>query len=65
MCRQYDLDSPPDNAFFAGSRVVIMNCLGSHAEVIMKQAYELDMTGTGWAWIGTDGITVGVSPQHG
>lgn len=40
-----------------GIRVIILNCLDVFGEVVLKQAEELGMTGTGWAWIVTDGIT--------
>ncbi|XP_066297079.1 glutamate receptor ionotropic, kainate 2-like [Branchiostoma lanceolatum] len=40
-----------------GVRVVILNGLAEHARVILKQAKALGMTGHGWAWVVTDGIT--------
>ncbi|CAH1789877.1 unnamed protein product [Owenia fusiformis] len=40
-----------------GVRIILLNCGLSHAKVVLQQAKEANMTGAGWAWIATDGIT--------
>ena len=44
-----------------GVRVVLLNCLDYFGVRVLQQAGELGMTGGGWAWIVTDGITGSVS----
>ncbi|CAH1789873.1 unnamed protein product [Owenia fusiformis] len=41
----------------AGVRIILLNCELPHAKVVLQQAKEANMTGAGWAWIATDGIT--------
>ncbi|CAH1789880.1 unnamed protein product [Owenia fusiformis] len=40
-----------------GVRIILLNCELPHAKVVLQQAKEANMTGAGWAWIATDGIT--------
>ncbi|XP_002737751.2 glutamate receptor 2-like [Saccoglossus kowalevskii] len=40
-----------------GVRLVILNCLAIHARYVLRQAGELGMTQSGWAWVVTDGVT--------
>ncbi|XP_070561125.1 glutamate receptor ionotropic, kainate 2-like isoform X2 [Ptychodera flava] len=40
-----------------GVRLVILNCLANYARYVLRQAAELGMMQTGWAWIVTDGVT--------
>ncbi|XP_019616632.1 PREDICTED: glutamate receptor 2-like, partial [Branchiostoma belcheri] len=40
-----------------GARVIILHCLASYAAEVLRQASSMDMTGEGWAWVVSDGIT--------
>ncbi len=44
---------------FLGVRVVILNTVFEYAWFIFEQAGKLGMMERGWAWLVTDGITVG------
>ena len=41
----------------AGVRVIIMNCLWQFGIEVMEEAHRHEMTGPGWAWLTTDGMT--------
>ncbi|XP_066287319.1 uncharacterized protein [Branchiostoma lanceolatum] len=40
-----------------GSRIIVLHCLAPYAAEILREASTMDMTGTGWAWVVSDGIT--------
>ncbi|XP_078692966.1 taste receptor type 1 member 1-like [Branchiostoma floridae x Branchiostoma belcheri] len=41
----------------SGVRIIILHCLASYAAEVLRQASTMDMTGEGWAWVVSDGIT--------
>ncbi|CAH1273760.1 GRIK3 [Branchiostoma lanceolatum] len=41
----------------AGARIVLLNCLASFGLEVLRQAGDMRLTGVGWAWIVTDGVT--------
>ncbi|CAD5115500.1 DgyrCDS4470 [Dimorphilus gyrociliatus] len=42
----------------SGTRIVVLNCLSTHARIILSQASELGLLNKDWAWLATDGVTV-------
>ncbi|XP_078618356.1 glutamate receptor 2-like [Branchiostoma floridae x Branchiostoma japonicum] len=40
-----------------GARIIVLHCLASYAAEIVREASTMDMTGAGWAWVVSDGIT--------
>ena len=42
---------------------MVLNCLGHFGSQILKQAADLGMTASGWAWLVTDGITIKVNGE--
>ncbi|XP_066275121.1 uncharacterized protein [Branchiostoma lanceolatum] len=40
-----------------GARIIVLHCLASYAQQILDRASLLGMTGAGWAWVVSDGIT--------
>ncbi|KAI8506510.1 hypothetical protein Bbelb_159370 [Branchiostoma belcheri] len=40
-----------------GARIIIIHCLASYGAEVLRQASSMDMTGEGWAWVVSDGIT--------
>ncbi|XP_019617116.1 PREDICTED: glutamate receptor 2-like [Branchiostoma belcheri] len=40
-----------------GARIIVLHCLASYAAEILRVASTMDMTGAGWAWVVSDGIT--------
>nr|XP_002730360.1 PREDICTED: glutamate receptor 1-like [Saccoglossus kowalevskii] len=40
-----------------GVRIVLLHCHALYANVVLRQAERLGMTGKGWAWIATDIVT--------
>ncbi len=45
-----------------GVRIVILNTVHQYSAVVLEKAAALGMMGMGWAWIVTDGTTVGTRP---
>ena len=41
----------------SGSKVNLISMVRHDAETVFQQIKELDMTGKGWIWLGTDGST--------
>ncbi|KAI8500058.1 hypothetical protein Bbelb_223750, partial [Branchiostoma belcheri] len=39
------------------ARIVLLNCLASFGLEVLRQAGDMGLTGVGWAWIVTDGVT--------
>ncbi|XP_071946218.1 glutamate receptor ionotropic, kainate 1-like [Antedon mediterranea] len=39
------------------ARIIILNCLAPYAKYVLLEAEKLGMTGRGWAWVVTDGVT--------
>ncbi|XP_033097831.1 glutamate receptor 2-like [Anneissia japonica] len=39
------------------ARIIILNCLAPYAKYVLLEAERLGMTGQGWAWVVTDGVT--------
>ena len=44
-----------------GVRVILLNCLSEFGVQVLSQARDKGMTGSGWAWVVTDGMTGSVS----
>ncbi|XP_035671962.1 glutamate receptor 3.6-like [Branchiostoma floridae] len=40
-----------------GARIIVLHCLAGYAQQILYEASSLGMTGAGWAWVVSDGIT--------
>eukprot|EP00058_Branchiostoma_floridae_P005508 XP_002590996.1 hypothetical protein BRAFLDRAFT_119091 [Branchiostoma floridae] len=40
-----------------GARIIVLHCLAGYAQQILHEASSLGMTGAGWAWVVSDGIT--------
>ena len=45
----------------AGVRVILLNCLSEFGVEVLRQAKDKGMTGPGWAWVVTDGMTGSVN----
>ncbi|XP_078661668.1 glutamate receptor 2-like [Branchiostoma floridae x Branchiostoma belcheri] len=40
-----------------GARIVVLHCLAPYARQILQESVSLGMTGAGWAWVVSDGVT--------